>query len=202
MMTKHRALEIVAMLSAAFPNWNLTEATQRVWVAFLSPIECELAQRAAIEMIGEPRAFAPSIGEFFERARKTTLEIEGIPEVDLEDAWALVADAIRSVGSYRQPTFKNPSIVRTVEAIGWSILCRSTEIEATRKHFMRLFTAFEGRRVKDGGNTLIGWDPLKLIGSLPPALAARNDKASASQNRLNQISELQDANDSAANKVQ
>jgi hypothetical protein len=175
-MTGHQALDMVALLCAAFPHWNPSEATQRTWATFLSPIQSELAERAAIEIIAEPRAFAPSIGEFLERSRKAALEIAGIPQVDPEDAWSLVAEAIRAVGSYRQPNFKNPSIVRAVEAIDWLILCRSTNIEATRAHFMKLFSAFERRRLQDGGNALIGWDPLKLIRSLPPALAAETMK--------------------------
>src|ERR1700730_16604604 len=188
-MTKPQALDIVAMLCAAFPNWNLSEATQRIWVTFLSPIEIELAQRAAIELIAEPRAFAPSIGEVLERARTVALEIEGIPEVDPADAWGLVVEAIRFVGSYRHPTFKNPSVAKAVEAIDWLTLCRSTNIEATRAQFMKLFSAFERRRVREEGSALIGWDPVKLIGSLPPALAARSDEESASQNRFDQITQ-------------
>jgi hypothetical protein len=122
----------------------------------LGPIPADLAERAVLEIIDAPGAFAPSIGDIRERCRKIALAANGVGELTADEAWEKVQHAIRFVGIYRYPHFENASIQRAVDALGWISICANDNIEATRAHFFRLFSTFEKRRVQDESALLLG----------------------------------------------
>jgi len=155
-MTIPQALDLIAMIAAAYPTWRPSEPTQRLYAKLLEPLPVELVERAVMEIIDSPGAFAPSIGDIRDRARKLALAASGAPERSAEDAWAEVQSAIRHVGFYGNPTFSNPAIKRAVEALDWKEVCMNENIEATRAHFLRLFASFERRRVEAESTKLLG----------------------------------------------
>jgi hypothetical protein len=155
-MTRSQALDLIAVIAAAYPTWRPAEPTQRLYAKLLEPLTAELAERAVMEIIDQPGAFAPSIGDIRDRARKLALAASGAPELSAEDAWAEVQDAIRFVGFYGNPTFSNPAVQRAVDALDWRELCTNENIEATRAHFLRLFASYEHRRVEVESTKLLG----------------------------------------------
>ena len=61
-MTHAGALDIVAILTAAYPNWKPTEQTQRLYAEILLPARADLVKRAVMEIIRSDREFAPPVG--------------------------------------------------------------------------------------------------------------------------------------------
>lgn len=144
-MTEVESKRITTLLVAAYPAWKPSEATMQLYERLLRPLEAPLAEEAVLQIIRTPREFAPPVGSICYQAARLAL-YRGEGELSAEEAWAEVAAAIRSHGSYRQPSFTNPTLSRAVAAMDWSELCTNPNVEATRAHFFRLFGAFrEGR---------------------------------------------------------
>jgi hypothetical protein len=146
-MTEVEAKRITTLLVAAYPAWKPSEATMQLYERFMCPLEAGLAERAVLEIIRSPREFAPPVGLICYRAASLELEHRGESALSAEEAWAELSAAIRGCGSYRQPKFSNPALVRTVAAMDWDEICTNPNLEATRAHFFRLFAAFQEGRI-------------------------------------------------------
>jgi hypothetical protein len=144
-VTEVESKRITTLLVAAYPAWKPSEATMQLYERMLRPLEAALAEQAVLNIIRMPREFAPSVGLIcYQAARLALKRTEG--ELSAEEAWAEVAGAIRTHGSYRRPNFANSMLRRAVAAMDWKELCTNPNVEATRAHFFRLFGAFlEGR---------------------------------------------------------
>jgi hypothetical protein len=145
-MTEFESKRISTLLVAAYPAWKPSEATMQLYERLLQPLEAALAEQAVLQIIRTPREFAPSVGSICHQAARLALQ-RGEGELSVEEAWAEVAAAIRSHGSYREPSFTNPALARAVAAMDWGELCTNSNLEATRAHFFRLFGAFQEGRI-------------------------------------------------------
>lgn len=67
-MTHDQALQVLAVLTAGYPNFTLERPTAELWVRALSPVPVETAREAASQLVMESRFF-PTIAEFNERRR-------------------------------------------------------------------------------------------------------------------------------------
>lgn len=170
-MTTLEAMEIVAMLTAAYPNWKPTEASLRLYAKLLEPLEADVAKPAVMEMLYSPREFAPPIGVLADAISVRKLKQAG-QYLSPEEAWAEVMDRIRDVGVYRTPTFSSPALTRTVQALDWKGICTNENVEATRAHFMRIFDALQRRNVREEIGLLVGGDlaALRSQAAPPPPL--------------------------------
>ncbi len=145
-MTEVESKRITTLLVAAYPAWKPSEATMQLYERLLRPLEAWLAEEAVLRIIRTPREFAPPVGSICYQAARLTLE-GGNGEMSAEEAWAEVAAAIRSHGSYRRPSFSSLTLEGVVAAMDWNELCTNTNVEATRAHFFRLFAAFKEGRI-------------------------------------------------------
>jgi hypothetical protein len=118
----------------------------QLYERLLSPLDAKLVEQAVLRIIRTPREFAPPVGSILHEAVRLKLR-RGETELSAEEAWAQVAAAIRSHGSYRQPKFANPALARAVAALDWGELCGNANVEATRAHFFRLFASFQERGI-------------------------------------------------------
>jgi hypothetical protein len=146
-MSEVQAKRITALLIAAYPGWKPSEATMQLYERLLRPLAAVLAERAVLEIIRSPRVFAPPVGVICDRAARLALKRGGEQALRAEEAWAELSAAIRSRGIYREPTFSNPAMARAVAAMDWAEICTNPNLEATRAHFFRVFTAFQDCRV-------------------------------------------------------
>jgi len=138
-MTEVETKRITTLLVAAYPGWKPSEATLQLYERMLLPLDAGVAQAAVLRIIRSPREFAPPVGSICHEAVRLTL---GQGDSGAEAAWAEVAAAIRSHGSYRIPRFANQELAQVVAAMDWKELCRNPNVEATRAHFFRLYEAF------------------------------------------------------------
>jgi hypothetical protein len=112
-MTEVESKRITTLLIAAYPAWKPSEATMQLYERLLRPLEAWSAEEAVLQIIRTPREFAPAVGSIcYQAARLALRRAEG--ELSAEEAWAEVAAAIRSHGSYREPTFVNTALACAV----------------------------------------------------------------------------------------
>lgn len=140
-MTREEALKILSVLSAAYPNFQLTEETGELYIRLLSDLPYEKLQAAVLAHIAQSKYF-PTIAEL----RKIATEL--IPDERIPspmEAWGEVMKQIRNVGHYGTPTWSHPVIAKTVSAFGWRELCFSENPVADRAHFLKMYEQYAER---------------------------------------------------------
>lgn len=150
------SLELVARLRAAHPRQQIPPETARVYAEALADLDVDVATAAVDEAIATLKFF-PSVAELRELAARRRSDCP-----TAADAWGEVSRAFGTVGRYRTPTWSHPAIARVVDAMRWDELCASENIEATRAHFLRLYTETAARVVREV--------------NVRPALAAADDR--------------------------
>lgn len=146
-MNRAETVQLLAFITAFYPDWKLTEATIEAWHEMLRDLEFEVAKTAVKRVISRKR-YLPTVAEIREEAASLLR-----PELmSGEEAWALVADAVREFGYYREMDARErmPALVeRVVRAIGWDEICLSEEPGVVRAHFIRLYEALARRERED-----------------------------------------------------
>lgn len=143
-MTRDEALEIISVLTAAYPQANLSKETGSLYVRFLIDLSFEIGQAAVLDLISKNKWF-PSISELREAANK--ILPNEIPSV--EQAWAEVEEAFHTVGSYIFPSFSHPLIEQAVRTLNWRKLCLSDNPVVDRAHFFKVYESYRVREVED-----------------------------------------------------
>ena len=139
-MTRQDSVELFVLLGAAYPREPITEAQIGLYEAFLAPYAFDTVRNAVLRHIAQSPWF-PRISDL--------LALIAEPDtVSADQAWAEVQRQIRSVGVYGTPQWSHPAIAAAVTALGWEAVCRSTNPEADRAHFLRFFdTAVRRQRL-------------------------------------------------------
>ena len=145
-MTDQQALEIVGPFLAAWPRPTVSPETITIYVRALQDLDADVLRTATVRC-SQTRKFLPTIAEVREECAR--LQSGGM--LNPEEAWALVMQAFRKVGGYRPfpaNTVGGELLKRAVDMIGWEEMCRSTNVEATRAHFFRIYAAAVARRIE------------------------------------------------------
>ncbi len=138
-MTNAEALQCVTMLAGAYPRPEMSEATVRIYVRCLVPLDFGMVS-AAIERLLLTSRFLPTIAEIREAVTANSAPTWPTPG----DAWARVMHLVRKVGIYGTLPTATPfdrMIKRCIEGIGgWPYLCDETEnLMADRAHFLKVY---------------------------------------------------------------
>lgn len=172
-MKRSEAAKIVATLCGAYPGSASSEATSHVYEQFLLDLDARTAEMAVGRLICTSR-FLPTIAEI----RAAANDVERGPMRTGEEAWGDVVEAIRRVGSYRQPQFKDPLVAYAVERLGWRNLCLEGSNDASdRARFCEIYTRAAERQRLDEVSGL----------ALPARHAARLPSAGAISGLLKDI---------------
>ncbi len=127
-----------ASLCTAFSR-NVDEALVEVYWRALSDLPVD-AVRAAMDEAIMTQDFMPPPAKLRRFAGQNSNETCAEPS---DEAFALVARAVREVGSYRAVDFDDPCIHATIRALGgWSNFCRAPAHEFntwTRKRFVAIY---------------------------------------------------------------
>ena len=135
--------KVLAVVSAAYPNFDLKPETVKVYLKLLADLPDELLEEASLAHIAQSTYF-PTVAELRSAAVELLGRQDPLP-AGLE-AWSEVEDQIRKVGYTGQPVFKHPLTAQLVRALGWQKLCWSENQVADRAHFL---TAFEQLRFRE-----------------------------------------------------
>lgn len=128
-MTRKEALELFAILAAAYPKEPMTEPQIALYVTLLSPYSGDAVRDAVLMHIQESPWF-PKVSDLVTRLT------EGYT-ADVDQAWREVMAQVRAVGYYGTPTWSSGALAEAVEAIGWQALCTSTHLDVERAYFAK-----------------------------------------------------------------
>jgi hypothetical protein len=136
MANKSEIIKALTVLSAAYPRFELTDATVSIYVRLLADLDFELLKAATLQC-ATINTFFPSVAEIRAAAEELQAMAEGIPTE--AEAWQNVLQQIGMVGSSGQPQFRHPLIEQVVRQFGWRNLCMSENQIADRARFMDVF---------------------------------------------------------------
>jgi len=135
-MTEAEAISCVAVLSEMYSHDKWSETRISTSVDLIVDLDYAKTKVAIAELLKTCK-FPPTIAEI----RKLALPPD--PD-DLQlpagEAWVQVMCEVRRVGSWGEPSFSDPMILRAVQGFGgWQDLCASENHVADRAHFMKIY---------------------------------------------------------------
>lgn len=145
-MKKTETVQLLAVVNAAFPNMQVTEATVKLWHELLGDLDFNLAIAATKKLILES-SYPPTIADI----RKRAAEIMTPQEIDAAEAWGEVERAIRKYGYYCESEAlesMSPQVARVVRYIGWREICLSEEPGVVRGQFLKMYQQVSEREQK------------------------------------------------------
>ena len=136
---------IIAVISAAYPNFKASEYTAEIYYQTLQDIPGKLLKAATLQCVAEAgRKFAPSVGEI--RGAVLMLQKISLDIPSSYEAWQEVQQQIlENGGDFGNPVFSHPVIEKTVRAIGWRNLRMSEDATADRARFIQAYEQFQER---------------------------------------------------------
>lgn len=142
-MTRLNFKKGIAILASTFPErfGEFSKTNLQIWFTLLADID-DLAWERTVLFIARNYEKPPVPAVI----RQIAL---GSKELEPEEAWGMVTDAVRSSGRYSLPQFANEGLNQAIRAIGWTNICdcRTEELSGIRAHFFRTYKATQ-KRVK------------------------------------------------------
>jgi len=138
MASESDVARVVSILSAAYPNWNVSPYTVEVYYQDLKDIDAHELEIACQHCRTEAgRKFAPSVGEL--RGAVMDLRRASLQIPSAYEAWGEVLKAFIEVGHNGSPQWSHPLIAKTVRSLGWRNLCMSEDQTADRARFLQAY---------------------------------------------------------------
>ncbi len=135
-----KIVEILGVLAAAYPNFNLQTQTIQVYRQMLADLDPDLLEQAAKAHLAT-HPFFPTVAELRENAGKLVERATATPSS--AGAWGEVLDKIHRYGNTLYggtvPEFSSPLIARVVGYFGWNELCLSENLTADRARFLQAY---------------------------------------------------------------
>jgi hypothetical protein len=139
-MQRSEAAKLVAMISAAWRDAAISDATAEIYETMLADLSFETAQQAVARLIATNK-WLPTIAEI----RATAADIEHGPARKGGEAYGDVLAEIRRTGAYGVPTFKDPVVAECVRLMTWRGLCLGDNEAADRARFIELYDGLQTR---------------------------------------------------------
>lgn len=144
-------VELTAKLSAAYPNWNITEFTNDIYFDDLKDIdrhELMLAAQHCRSSVTRDTRFAPSTGEL--RSAVMDLRRMSLNVPTAYAAWEEVCKQIQiNGGDFGTPVWSSPLIEKAVGYLGWRNLRMSEDPISDRMRFIQSFEQLLARAEKE-----------------------------------------------------
>lgn len=132
---------ILDQLFGCYPNTEVTPRTVAMYVRLLGDIPPDELQTVVDQAVATCK-FLPMIAEL----RDMRHSLANVGRLTWADAWELVVNEIRRVGSYSTPRFDDELTAKCVQAMGWKALCASENPQTDRAQFRDMYNALAARR--------------------------------------------------------
>lgn len=157
MATNKTISNVLKIILAAYPRFEVSEETVRVWGMFMADLDDELLQAAVARFISSSNhAFPPSIPEVRQQATEIRREITGVPSSF--EAWEEVikAPTPSPYRQFRDGKFFEPeqyqwsheAVALVAKRLGWGKGFPGSNTEADRAHFLKAYDAEVNKRLK------------------------------------------------------
>lgn len=157
MATNKTISSVLKIILAAYPRFEISEETVRVWGMFMADLDDELLQAAVARFISSSdHAFPPSIPELRHQATEIRREIAGVPLAF--EAWeeVLKAPTPSPYRPFRDGQFQEPdqyqwsheAVALVAKRLGWGKGFPGSNIEADRAHFLKAYDAEVNKRLR------------------------------------------------------
>ncbi|SMB97824.1 Loader and inhibitor of phage G40P [Thermanaeromonas toyohensis ToBE] len=145
-MTEQEAAYLVALAAANFPALQEKDLgpTVELWYRLLQDLPYQVVEKALLKVLSEVRYF-PTVAEI----RQAAAEIMQPETLSPGEAWALVLQAVKRYGSYREAealAALPEDVARAVRYLGWREICLSEQPEVVRAQFMKVYEQVIGRQ--------------------------------------------------------
>jgi hypothetical protein len=153
----------MAVLGAAFPAYPATAETVALYAELLADVPWTAGQAAVRDLLMTSERW-PSPATI----RKRAAELSGLGSPTATEAWAEVSKAAREAGRHTAVVWSHPAIQEAVKAIGWWEICSTTNPEALRAQFRRMYEEIVEKAEQSVLRDDIGWLSAKRQLELEP----------------------------------
>lgn len=143
-MRRSEAAKLVAMLSAAYRDAAISDATSELYETMLADLEFAVTQQAVARLICTSK-WLPTVAEI----RATAADIQLGPVRSGGEAWGDVLAEIRRTGYIGVPRFNDPLVARCSDIMTWRGLCLGDNEAADRARFIELYDNLAARERHD-----------------------------------------------------
>ena len=149
MTTVHQVAKILGVMIHAYPRFELSTDTIRLYGQLLSDIPVDVLEAAAHQIMAESKFF-PTIAEFREMSHSLMTGKRNIPSA--YEAWENAMSEINRCGDYYRyqvqthlPEYSHPLVEKAVGIIGYRNLMESDNKVADRAHFFKIYESLLDR---------------------------------------------------------
>jgi len=143
MANKQSVTQIIGVMAHAYPRFELSANTMKLYGEMLADIPVDVLEAAARQIMVQSKFF-PSIAEWREMAHNLMIGTHNIPSA--YEAWQDAIHQVHICGDYyryqvitHEPEYAHPLVKRAVEIIGYRNLLESDNTVADRAHFFRIY---------------------------------------------------------------
>jgi len=148
-MTPVEMARLLAVVTAAYPTFEVDEIRHGVWMETLSDLDYQLASQALKRHVTLSK-WPPSVAEIREHA--AALSNPSRPTGS--EAWGELMHAVRRYGLYAEAeglASLSPEAGRVARQIGWREINMCETIEVLRGQFLRMYQQIDERTAREVG---------------------------------------------------
>ena len=154
-MTQQEVRNLIAFIIHAWPTVPFRNDDPvpliQSWHLILGDVDYRAAQAVLVDVARQGSEFPPAPGVLARTVLDAVDRASGRMAPDVDEAWAIVQDAIHRKGLTHGPpmVWPHPAIETAVYAIGWRELCTSTNVDTLRAHFRQFYERAAERDLRE-----------------------------------------------------
>jgi hypothetical protein len=136
-MNKTEAAQLVGVLAAGYPQWQVTKETVAIWADLMDDLYY-IETRTAVRnwLLTEEHPPSPAA------IRRALATSAGLTAPSRATAWAEVRKGITTTESNGRPSFSHPAVSKAVETIGWWEIRTSNNLDTLRSQFWKVYEEY------------------------------------------------------------
>ena len=136
-MNQSEAGQLVGVLAAGYPQWQVTKETVMVWADLMSDLDfSETRSVVRTWLLTEDRPPSPAA------IRRGLASDKGLTAPSRAMAWAEVRKGLTTSAPNEKPAFSHPAVSQAVETIGWWEIRTSQNLDTLRSQFWKVYEEY------------------------------------------------------------
>jgi hypothetical protein len=136
-MNQAEAGQLVGVLAAGYPQWQVTKETVAVWADLMFDLDfVETRSVVRTWLLTEDRPPSPAA------IRRGLASGKGLTAPSRATAWAEVRNGISTSAPNEKPAFSHPAVSKAVETIGWWEIRTSNNLDTLRSQFWKVYEEY------------------------------------------------------------